>query len=133
MRRYSEYFVVSTILIQTLLVITINNEIITIDNLAGLKQVIPFINLIIVGMCIVSLASIQSVGKYREHRFKALMMKIHLVQVEQLIITLQGERHEYARHLQAMQSLMELGRVNEAIVIWIVSLRNLYHSMRCVI
>jgi len=115
MRRYSEYFVVSTILIQTLLVITINNEIITIDNLAGLKQVIPFINLIIVGMCIVSLASIQSVGKYREQRFKALMMKIHLLQVEQLIITLQGERHEYARHLQAIQSLMELGRVNEAI------------------
>lgn len=115
MRRCSEYFVVSIILIQTLLVITINNEIITIDNLAGLKQVIPFINLIIFGMCIISLIAIQSVGKYREHRFKALLMKNHLVQIEQLIITLQSERHEYARHLQAMQSLMELGRLDEAI------------------
>ncbi len=115
MRRYNEYLVVSTLLIQTLLLITINNEIISIDNLAGLKQVIPFINLIIVAMCIFSLVSIQSVGKYREHRFKALLMKNHLLQVEQLITTLQGERHEYARHLQAMQSLMELGRINEAI------------------
>ena len=115
MRRYNEYFVVSTILIQTLLVITINNEIMTIDNLAGLKQVIPFINLIIFGMCIVSLIAIQSVGKYREHRLKALLMKNHLVQVEQLINTLQSERHEHTRHLQAMQSLMELGRFDEAI------------------
>lgn len=115
MNKDSDYFVIITILLQTLLVITINTEIIVVENLDYLKQAIPFINLIILIMCVISLISVKNIGKHRVYRTKALMMKNHLKQVEELIRTLQVERHENSKHLQAIQSLMGLGRFDEAI------------------
>ncbi len=112
---YTDYFVVITILLQALLIITINTEITAMANLEYLQKAVPFLNMIIVIMCVVSLASIKNVGKSREYKVKAMMMKDHLIEVEELIKTLQGERHEYTRHLQAIQSLMEIGRIHEAI------------------
>jgi sensor histidine kinase regulating citrate/malate metabolism len=115
MNKDSDYFVIITILLQTLLVITINTEIIVVENLGYLKQAIPFINLIILIMCVISLISVKNIGRHRVYRTKALMMKNHLTQVEELIRTLQAERHEYSKHMQAIQSLMGLGRIDEAI------------------
>jgi len=115
MNKDSDYFIVITILLQTLLVITINSEIILVANLDYLKQAIPFINLIILIMCVISLISVKNIGKHRVYRTKALMMTNHLKQVEELIRTLQAERHEYSKHMQAIQSLMGLGRFDEAI------------------
>lgn len=112
---YIDYFVVIAILLQALLVITINTEITARANIEYLQRAVPFLNMIIVIMCVVSLASIKNVGKNREYKIKAIMMRDHLIEVEELIKTLQGERHEYTRHLQAIQSLMEIGRIDEAI------------------
>lgn len=114
MGRYSEYIIAVTILVQNLLLITINNEIIASGDLAGLKPAVPMINALLIAICLVSLVAIRQINQYREARLKSQMMKKHLGQVEELIKTLQGEKHQFAGHLQTVQALIELGRFEEA-------------------
>ncbi|MBO8158944.1 ATP-binding protein [Thermosyntropha sp.] len=106
--------VITTVLVQTLILLLISNQILTSDNLTNLKDSIPYINLVIVGLSILSIISIKNIDKNARYKIKAMMLKSTLTQVEELLRALQMQRHEYARHIETVQALVELERIEEA-------------------
>lgn len=108
-------FVINTILVQTLLIVIVNQQIRVVGDMNILKQYLPFIDLLVV---VLGIFSVLSISEIKKNAFKAAevnLMKNHLGQVEKLVELLQESRHEYARHIQAIQSMLNLGKVDKAV------------------
>jgi sensor histidine kinase regulating citrate/malate metabolism len=90
-----------------------NNLIYTSSDIDKLKEILPVVNIIIVLLVILNIYSISSLQQTAEYRLKAMLLKDHLKQVEALLQNLQEQRHQYGHHLQAIQSMVYLGREKE--------------------
>lgn len=112
--RDNELLVIAVILLQSLFIIYINNDILTSSNLSVLKGRIPYIDAGIIILSLLNIAAIKNVAKSTKYKTQAFLLKNHLDQVENLIIALQSQRHEYGRHLQIIQSLIELEKYEES-------------------
>jgi len=105
--------VISIILVQTLLIILINSNILTSQNIESLHLLVPWINMVVLVIAILSILAIKQFGEHVKNNMKVQLLKSHLQQVENLLTILQAQKHEYGRHIQAIQSLVHLGRNEE--------------------
>lgn len=69
---------------------------------------------LIVALALLSIAAISTLYRNARESVKTSLMKEHLRQNESLMSTLHEEKHEYRRHIQALQSLIYLNRTQEA-------------------
>jgi len=111
--RDSNWFVIATILLQTLIIILINNNIATSTDLGTLQDKIPYFNFFVLAISILNIVAIKKVEENAKYKMKALLFKNHLDQVENLLKSLRIQKHEYIRHMQTIQSLVELDRISE--------------------
>lgn len=128
----NEMVVIFTILAQALFILIITNIILTSSDIASLKKWLPLVNLLILAVVFLNLYSIKTLKETAEERIQARYLSEHLNQMELLLKNLNTERHEYARHLQAIQAMAYLGRLEE-LNAYINGIARYYRSNDCVI
>lgn len=106
--------IIYTILLETLFICIFNVKITLSQDINALKNFIPFANLIVVLLSGFALVSIRQVGEYTRRQTEARLLRDHLQHVEDLVNSLDIQRHEHTRHLQVLQSMLYLGEVDEA-------------------
>ncbi|MEN6462363.1 MAG: ATP-binding protein, partial [Syntrophomonas sp.] len=112
-KKNNELVVLFSILLQGLFIIIMNNLIYSSSDINKLKEILPVVNIIIVLLVTLNIYSISSLQQTAEYRLKVILLKDHLKQVEALLQNLQEQRHQYGHHLQAIQSMVYLGREKE--------------------
>mgnify|MGYP002344343102 FL=1 len=113
-KKHNTLGAVAAILIQTLFLMLINTSVIAGVEFSALKKAIPYLNLGLVIMCIVTLFIIKNIENQAKYQTKALLLKNHLNQVESILKSTEIQRHEYARHMQTIQALIELNKIEAA-------------------
>lgn len=111
---HESWSIALVILVQTLLMVLINTSIIASHDLTDMKKAIPFINFGILVMGLLSLISIKKIEKAAEYRTYNLLLKNHLMQMESILTSSQAQRHEYSKHMQNLQALIELNKIEKA-------------------
>lgn len=114
LRKDNAWLVIVAILLQTIFMVFVNNNILTSNDLSVLKDKLPYINIGVIVLCVLNIAAIKNIEIHANYRSQALLLKNHLKQIESLVLTSQSQRHEYARHIQSIQALVELDLIKEA-------------------
>lgn len=97
--------VLLTLLFQGLIIITINHSILSAQDLNALKSLLPWVNLIVVIIFILTMLSIKRLEEDVENRIRIKLLRKHVLEIESLNLLLRSQKHEYARHIQCLQSL----------------------------
>lgn len=113
MRKNRGLIVLLTLLVQSLIIISINHCILSIQSLTALKMLLPWVNLIVVIIFVLTILSIKQLEEDVENRTKIKLLRKHVQEIESLNMLLRSQRHEYARHFQYLQSLTYLRRYDE--------------------
>ncbi|MDI6707277.1 MAG: ATP-binding protein [Bacillota bacterium] len=108
-------FIINTILVQILLIFIVNQQIAVIEDINIFKQYSPLLNLLVIILGIFSVFSITEVEKNASRAAEADLIKSHLDQIGMLVESLNKSRHEYAGHIQTIQSMLNLGKADKAI------------------
>lgn len=107
--------VIIAVLIQTMLMVFVNQLVYMSDTIEHVKGFLPFVNILVILITIIVLAFIKEIGKAARREVEVQAMKDNLKQTESLMKVLQSERHEYNRHLQTIQAMIHLGKIDSAI------------------
>ncbi|MDF9409470.1 ATP-binding protein [Pelotomaculum isophthalicicum JI] len=107
--------IISTILLNTLFNVLINQEIYLSKDIHDLKAFLPFINLAVLLLSGLVVFSIKSLEENTKKIVELNLLKTHLSQVENLINTLQVQKHEHSRHIQTLQAMLHLDEADKAI------------------
>ena len=110
----TDKLVIITILLQPLILLLINNQLLISENVIPFKKTLPYINLVIIGIGILSIMAISSLKRNIGYKTKATMLKNTLEQVESLVKNLNSQRHDYGKHIQMIQALLGLEKIEEA-------------------
>lgn len=113
MKKNRSLIVLFTLLVQCLAVITINHSILSAQELSTLKALLPWVNLIVVVILILTVLSIKQLEKDIENRTVIKMLRQHITEIESLNLLLRAQKHEYSRHLQYLQSLVHLDKQDD--------------------
>lgn len=114
MTRKRDVLLILIILSQTLVATIMISIIQATDNINVIKAWLAYWEALIVALALLSIAAISNIYRNARESIKTSLMKEHLRQNETLMSILQEEKHEYRRHLQALQSLIYLNRTQEA-------------------
>lgn len=114
MNRKRDVLVILVILSQTLVAVVMSHVIRASDGINIVKVWLPFWEVLILVLALLSIASINNIYNNARESIKTSLIKDHLRQVETLMRVLQSEKHEFSRHLQALQSFIYLNRSQEA-------------------
>lgn len=110
----SPVITIFTVLFQSFFTAIVMLEIsVVVDNKA-IKMFTPFAAIIIFILTILVIVSITQVIDYAKKGEQARILKSHLRTVDELMTTLQAERHEYTRHVQTVQAMLFLGETEKA-------------------
>lgn len=107
-------FTIITIIIQSLLIVLINQVTFVSDNLNALKGLLPLANLIILILTVLVILSIKEIEGNIKRKTETELLRTHLKQVEDLVTTLQAQKHEYARHIQIIQAMLYIDELSNA-------------------
>lgn len=110
----TDKLVIITILLQPLILLLINNQLLISENVIPFKKILPYINLVIIAIGILSIMAISSLKRNIGYKTKAIMLKNTLEQVESLVKNLNSQRHDYGKHIQMIQALLGLEKIEEA-------------------
>ena len=113
MKKNLGLIVLLTLLIQSLLIITINHCILSAQDLNILKQLLPWVNFIVLIILALTMLSIKQLEEDVENRTKIKLLRKHVLEMESLNLLLRSQKHEYARHVQYIQSLAYIRRYDE--------------------
>ncbi len=113
MKNNQGLIVLLTLLIQSLIIVTINHCILSAQELAYLKTLLPWVNLIVVIIFVLTMLSIKQLEEDVENRTKIKLLRKHVLEIESLNMLLRSQKHEYAKHFQYLQSLAYLRRYDE--------------------
>jgi len=105
--------VLLTLLLQSLTIVTINHSILSAQDLDALKILLPWVNLIIVIILVLTVLSIKQLQEDIENRIKIKLLRKHVLEIESLNLLLHSQKHEYARHIQYLQSLTYIRKYDE--------------------
>ena len=105
---------IATILIQSLLIVLINQIIFISENLEALKKFLPLINLIILVLTVLVIFSIKETERSIKREVEMELLKTHLKQIEDLVTVLQVQKHEHARHIQTIQAMLYIDELSSA-------------------
>ena len=114
MNQKRDVWVILIILSQTLGAVVMSSIIRASDNLRIVKAWLPFWEVLILVLALLSIAAIKNLYSNARETIKTSLMKEHLRENEILVTALQSEKHEFSRHLQALQSFIYLNRNQEA-------------------
>lgn len=114
MTRKRDVWLILIILSQTLVATIVISIIKTTDNIDVIKAWLGYWEAMIVALALLSIAAISTLYRNARESVKTSLLKEHLRQNESLMSTLHEEKHEHRRHLQALQSLIYLNRIQEA-------------------
>jgi len=106
--------IIITILLQSLFIIMFNLFIYTSTALEYVKHFLPFANFIVLLLTILVILSIREVGKNIQIKTEKNLLRVHLAQIQELVDSLQSQRHEHTRHLQTIQAMLYLESFKEA-------------------
>jgi len=112
--RFNPLFTVGTLLLEILIMLLINITIFMSEDIAALKSFLPAANILVILIGALSVISIKQIEETSKTEAERSLLKEHLAQVEALVKTLQGERHEHTRHIQTIQAMLYLGETNAA-------------------
>ncbi len=113
MGKNRDLVVLLTLLLQSLIIITINHSILSAQDLDTLKDLLPWANLIVVIVLILTMLSIKQIQEDVENRIKIKLLRKHVLEIESLNLLLRSQKHEYARHIQYLQSLAYIRKYDE--------------------
>lgn len=114
MIRKSPIITVFTVLAQGFFTAIVMLEISVIVDNHAIQSFIPFAVIIVLVLAILSMISITQVVDAAKKSEQAKILKAHLHTVDELMNTLQAERHEYTRHVQTVQAMLFLGEIEKA-------------------
>ncbi len=109
-----DVWLILIILSQTLVAIVMTSVIRTTDSIDVVKTWLPFWEFSILALALMSIAAIKNLYRNAQETIKTNLLKEHLHEMEMLMVVLQSQKHEFSRHLQALQSLIHLNRDQEA-------------------
>lgn len=115
MRKDRSVIIVNTILAQILLIVIVNQQMMVMDDMNILKQYLPFMNLMVMILGIFSIFSITQIKENVSTAVEVSLIKNHLDQIEKLTEVMHKSRHEHVRHIQTIQSMLNLGKSDKAI------------------
>lgn len=107
--------VVIAILMQTMLMVLINQMIYMSDSIEHVRNFLPVINILAIILAAIVLKSINEVGKTIKKDIEVQAMQDNLKQMEGLMQAFQSEKHEYNRHLQTIQAMIHLEEIESVI------------------
>ncbi|MDD3023873.1 MAG: Spo0B domain-containing protein, partial [Syntrophomonadaceae bacterium] len=110
----STMVIIIVILLQNFLLTLIMSNLIGKQEVWRLNTIIPWANLALMFIALLGVYAIKKLEENARNSIKIELLKTHLQQVETLLRTLQEQKHEYCRHIQAIQSLIYLKRNQEA-------------------
>lgn len=106
--------IIITILIQAFFFIIVNHYIYILDDVDSLKPLLPFINILMVVLLIFIFRSIKKLESTARKRLEANLLKEHLNQIENLLKTMQTQKHDHTKHMQTLQAMIYLDEIEEA-------------------
>ncbi|ACV63540.1 signal transduction histidine kinase regulating citrate/malate metabolism [Desulfofarcimen acetoxidans DSM 771] len=107
--------IISTILMETLLIVLMNQQIFLSKDINDLKMFLPFLNLVDLILSGLVIFSIKGLEENTKKVMEFNLLKSHLLQVEELLNILQTQKHEHSRHIQTIQAMLYLEEVDKAI------------------
>ncbi len=113
MRERRSLIVLFTLLFQSLAILTINHGILAAQDMSALKALLPWVNLVVVIIFILTVLSIKQLEKDIENHTKIKLLRQHIMEIEALNLLLRTQKHEYSRHLQYLQALAYLSKHDE--------------------
>lgn len=111
---HNTWWAVAAILVQILFILLINSSIVACANLYSLQKALPYLNLGLVFICIFEVFTIKRIEKQTKEQTQTRLLKNHLHQVESILETAEIQRHEYVKHMQTIQALIELNKIETA-------------------
>jgi len=105
--------IISTMLLETLFIVLINQQVYLSENIDDLKVFLPYVNLIILVLSGLTIFSITELEKDARKMAEANILKVHLRQVEDLLKVMRVQKHEHSRHIQTIQAMLYLGEVDK--------------------
>lgn len=114
MNRRQDIQIIVVILAQILLAVLMSDIVRASNDIEIIKAWLPVWEVLILALALLSIFSIKNVYSNAREQMKMAYLKEHLQQMENLMTVLQTEKHEFTRHLQALQSLIYLERNQEA-------------------
>ncbi|MEW6622632.1 MAG: ATP-binding protein [Bacillota bacterium] len=106
--------IIITIFIQALLFILVNHYIFILDDFNALKSLLPFINLLMLFLLIFLFISTKKLETTTKRQIEANLLKEHLKQLENVLETMQIQKHEHTKHIQTLQAMVYLNEIEEA-------------------
>lgn len=106
--------VISTILLETVFIAIINLAIFIMPDIKQLKTILPFANLLILLLSVFAVVSIRQIDEYTRKIIEGQLLREHLNNIEDLVNSLNTQRHEHTRHIQTVQAMLYLDEVDEA-------------------
>ncbi len=106
-------FIIAVILLQSFLLVLIGAALLVNQQRFNIAVIVPWANMAILLVALLSIAAIKQLEENSRNSQRVQLLKSHLQQVELLLKVLQSQKHEYSRHIQAIQSLVYLKRYQE--------------------
>ena len=108
MHKNPSIIIISIVIIQTLIVVLINQNILLAHNIETLKSILPVVNVVTFLLACGVLYLIKQLGDFNRKEIELKLMHNHLNQIEKMHQVQQIKSHEHARHLQIIQSMLHL-------------------------
>lgn len=109
----NKHILISTILLQSVLIILCNISILGASSLEGLKSNILVFNIFIIATTFLVFLSLKQVNYYDEKDVELKLLKTNMDQVENLMNLLRSQRHDYLTHMQAIGAMAYLEEYKE--------------------
>ncbi len=106
--------IISTILLETLFIILINQQVYLVKDISDIKAILAFVNLAVLVLSGFVVYSIKGLEENAKKVMELNLLKAHLLQVEDLSKTLQAQKHEHSRHIQTIQAMVYLEEADKA-------------------
>ena len=105
---------ISTILFETVFIAVIILAIAIGPDIEGLKKILPFASLVIMLLSGFVVISIRQIDEYSLKLVESQLLREHLNNIEDLVHSLNSQRHEHTRHIQTLQAMLYLDEVDQA-------------------
>lgn len=114
MRNHNPYFIVFTLLLETMFIGIISVIISTSRDINDLRVFTPFAHIMVFLLTISAIISINQTLKNTKKEMESRLIKIHLKQMEDMVDALHLYHQEYTGHLQTLQAMIYLDDYGQA-------------------
>lgn len=105
---------ISTILFETVFIAVIIIAIALCPDIEEIKNILPFASVVIMLLSGFVVISIRQIDEYSRKLVESRLLQEHLSNIEDLINSLNSQRHEHTRHIQTLQSMLYLDEFDQA-------------------